>query len=322
MGDLDAAEKSLTESVRLNPNSGEYRWRLANLQLRQGEVESAVTQIGKALELDPALRPAALALLAKTGAELSTIESVWPDDRASRLALLRALSTSRSASEPPIESLDRQWSRLAADSEVPSVAESRPFLNHLVARGETELARRRWVDVHELNGEVDDVFASEANLVWNGGFEQVLSGGPLGWQIRSSPGAEVERVVRSDDDTGHVVRVEFDGSENLSFAGLRQVAVVPGGSRYELSYRVRSDRVSTDQGPLVELLPGNGGPALYSGPMILGTSEWRDESAEVEVPVGVETVQLRLRRSKSRQIDSRIAGTVWIDDVELRRPDR
>jgi O-antigen ligase len=318
LGDLEGAEQSLAESVRLNPISGEYRWRLANLQLRRGEVDKAVQQIGRALEFDRRLREPALALLVKSGADLAAIDAVWPDDRDARLNLLRALSAGRVSTEPAsVGDLESQWRRIAAAQPAPTLKQAQPYIAYLLERGETGLARERWIEVNVLNGHRDTEFESRDNLVWNGSFELELSGAPLGWQVGETSGVTVEQT----ESTGQVDRVglqlEFDGSENLSYASVRQQVVVDGGVAHTLSYSVRSEDVTTDQGLVVEVVPGHGGRALYVGPMIVGSADWQTQTGTFLIPEETSTVLVRLRRTKSRQIDNRIQGTLWFDRFRL-----
>ena len=320
LGNLDGAGASVAESVRLNPISGEYRWRLANLQLRRGEVDDGVQQIGNAVELDPSLRGPALALLVKSGAELAAIDAVWPDDRDARLNLLRSLSAGRVSTEPvPVRDMESQWRRIASAYPAPSLKEARPYIAHLLERDETGLARDRWIEVNVLNGHGDAEFESRDNLIWNGNFELELAGTPLGWQAGTTSGVTVEQKETVGQTDGVALQLEFDGSENLSYASVRQQVVIEGGVEHTLSYWMRSEDVTTDQGLVVEVVPGRGGGALYVGPMILGNADWQTQTGTFQVPEETSTVLVRLRRNKSRQIDCRIQGTVWLDGFRLQR---
>jgi len=323
LGEQHAAETAMVESVRLNPASGEYRWRLANLQLRLGKLESALEQIGRALELEPRLRGAALALLLKSGVDMESIERIWPADRDSRIALLQALSSGGLGEEnSSLLDLETQWRALAELESPPTVAESRAYISYLLERGELERARDRWIEVQELNGESDPDFADRSDLIWNGQFSLPLSGTPLGWQVSHTKGVSIECEADSTSSGGRVLRVDFDGSANLSFVGLRQAVIADGGGRYSLSYAARSKEVTTDQGPFLEV-SADGGAVLFRGPMMLESSEWqRYEGEPFDLPLGVELMELRLRRIQSRRIDSKIRGHIWLDDLVLRRIDR
>ena len=320
-GDLAAAEVSIRESVRLNPRSGPYRWRLANLELRQGNDDRAVEEVGQAIELDPRLRAPALALLLKMDADFSRIDAVWPDDRASRLALLRSLSSGNSGSEPALESLESQWKRLAGEDPPLELKEAKPYLDHLMKRGEAALALERWIDVMSANGHRDMEFENRETFIWNGNFEQDLAGAPLGWQLSRPSGYVVERVGDEGVANSTALRLDFDGSENLSFSGLRQQVVVQPGEKYALSYSVRAAGVTTDEGVFLEVLPATGGQPLYAGPRSSGSNGWEVFEAELEVPADTDTLQIRLRRCRGRRHRSR-SGIGSPTDPRARCPAR
>ena len=53
--------------------------------------------------------------------------------------------------------------------------------------------------------------------------------------------------------------------------------------------------------------------------MINGTHDWGTEMIEFSPPEGCEAVVVRLRRKPSRRFDSKISGTVWLDDFRLEK---
>jgi hypothetical protein len=88
---------------------------------------------------------------------------------------------------------------------------------------------------------------------------------------------------------------------------------------YRLSYGWKSKWISTDQGPFVEVY-GYDQQGLYlKGPMITGTHLWRTETLEFTPPEECHAVVVRLRRLPSRRFDSKIAGTLWLDDFKLEK---
>jgi hypothetical protein len=53
--------------------------------------------------------------------------------------------------------------------------------------------------------------------------------------------------------------------------------------------------------------------------MIKGTNLWQTETLEFTPPEECNAVVVRLRRLKSRRFDSKIAGTLWLDDFKLEK---
>ncbi len=90
-GKIGDAEASYLESIRLNPGSADYRWRVANFYTRAGSLEKALPHFKLALGADPRLRPSAFQLLLRSGAGLEAIESAWPESPAAREDLARLI---------------------------------------------------------------------------------------------------------------------------------------------------------------------------------------------------------------------------------------
>ncbi len=53
--------------------------------------------------------------------------------------------------------------------------------------------------------------------------------------------------------------------------------------------------------------------------MLKGTNLWHTETLEFAPPEECNAVVIRLRRLKSRRFDSKIAGTLWLDDFKLKK---
>ena len=116
-------------------------------------------------------------------------------------------------------------------------------------------------------------------LVFNSGFEAAFLGTSLDWSVRKSGAAQARRDSEVFFEGGWALRITFDGTTNLSYDHVAQVVVVRPG-RHRLTARVRTQDITTHQG-----------------------------------------VKLRVvdTRQKSRKLDNKIAGTVWLDDVSLVR---
>ena len=86
---------------------------------------------------------------------------------------------------------------------------------------------------------------------------------------------------------------------------------------YRLSYGWKSKWITTDQGPFVEIYGYDQKGLYHKGPMITGTNLWHTEAIEFAPPEECHAVVVRLRRLPSRRFDSKIAGTLWLDDFKI-----
>jgi hypothetical protein len=94
------------------------------------------------------------------------------------------------------------------------------------------------------------------------------------------------------------------------------VAVEPGQA-YELRFVAKSERLSTDRGPYMEVR-GMECPGLRAiSPEITGSRPWSSEIVTFEVPEECRVVRVAVRRDESLKFDNKIAGDFWIDDLEI-----
>ncbi len=150
-----------------------------------------------------------------------------------------------------------------------------------------------------------------ANALFNGGFERALGGPGFAWQVQKLAGVEVDRDSGAHGGA-YALRVSFGGTANVSFAGVTQRAVVAPG-RHVLTAWVKSAGITTNEAPHLHVWPVN---AKSEG--LSGTREWQRVRVEFDVPAGVDVVTVGVCREASMKIESKIAGVVWVDEVELR----
>ena len=155
----------------------------------------------------------------------------------------------------------------------------------------------------------------------NPGFEDELTGRGFDWCYWKEKDSKFE-IMRVNHDTwegDYALRVNFSGRENIEFYHVYQIITADPQAKYRLTYAWKSQGITTDQGPFVEIY-GYDKEGLYrAGPMITGTHEWSKESIEFEMPKGCRAAVVRLRRQPSNRFDSRIRGTVWLDGFRLEK---
>jgi hypothetical protein len=115
------------------------------------------------------------------------------------------------------------------------------------------------------------------------------------------------------------LRVNFSGRENIAFHHVYQIFTAETQTKYRLTYAWKSQGITTDQGPFIEVY-GYDKEGLYeTGPMVTGTQKWHEVSIEFDVPEGCRAAVVRLRRLPSSRFDSKIRGTLWLDDFRLEK---
>lgn len=198
------------------------------------------------------------------------------------------------------------WQGMVQDGE-PDADVVLQYTHFLVAKKKVPAARDIW---HKFNGTEGMTNAGFENEITRRGFDwRYVEDQKKNWEIR--------RVRSSASEESHSLRISYGGEENIAFHHLYQIVPVVPLQSYRLSYEWKSKWITTDQGPFVEIY-GYDQKGLYQkGAMILGTNSWQTKTIEFAVPVECHAVVVRLRRLKSRRFDSKIAGTLWLDDFKL-----
>lgn len=153
----------------------------------------------------------------------------------------------------------------------------------------------------------------------NAGFEKEVTG--LGFDWRYTPDNEnkwtIRRTTSNAFNGAYSLKIIFEGKENVSFAHLYQVTPVDPSKVYRLTYNWRSNDISTDQGPFIDIYGYDCKNFYFKGPMIFGTNDWKEQNVEFTIPENCHAVVIRLRRQMSRRFDNKISGTLWLDNFGL-----
>jgi hypothetical protein len=155
----------------------------------------------------------------------------------------------------------------------------------------------------------------------NPGFETDFIGSGYDWCYwKEKDGIfEVMRVNHDTWEGDYALKVNFSGRENIAFHHVYQIITAEPQTRYRLTYAWKSQGITTDQGPFIEVY-GYDKEGLYkAGPMITGSHKWREVSIEFDMPEGCRAAVMRLRRLPSSRFDSKIRGTLWLDDFRLEK---
>jgi hypothetical protein len=155
----------------------------------------------------------------------------------------------------------------------------------------------------------------------NPGFEKSVTRQGLDWRHWGEKDGtwELRRVYNEAAEGNYALKIKFNGQENISFRHLYQIFAVDPQETYRLTYAWKSRGITTDQGPFVEII-GYDTQGLYrAGPMITGSNGWYEVSITFEAPADSRAAVVRLRRRTSMRFDSKIRGTVWLDDFRLEK---
>jgi hypothetical protein len=157
----------------------------------------------------------------------------------------------------------------------------------------------------------------------NPGFERPLTGLGFDWHQNGGKNNdwELKRVHSGAVQGDFALRITFGGQANLSFQHVYQIFAATPLARYRLRYAWKCRGITTDQGPFVEIFSYDKSGLYRAGPMMTGTHGWREDAIEFDMPAGCHAAVVRLRRHPSMHFDSKIRGSIWLDNFRLEKID-
>ncbi|MCI0485050.1 MAG: tetratricopeptide repeat protein [Blastocatellia bacterium] len=318
-GDRAAAEESLREALALAPNNRKAHWQLANLLLRQGRLNESLEEFHVATRSDRSLLPATLDLLWRaSNGDVGTVKTIAGNQSQAKFLLIQFLVKQSRAKEAAevFTTLDRD-ERLAS-------AESATFLNSLVAGNHLELAREIWSDVM---GSDSALVRKKVFLLWNGGFESDILKGftQFDWEIEQSKYARVLIDTGTARTGSRSLRIDFAGQNTTVLDGeVKQRILVRAGRRYRLECYVKTQGLTTPEGPRVVISDGSSKWIAASSAVASGSSDWQHLTVDFVAPPGSEgntlALYVSIKRKPEFSYDDPTRGTIWFDDFKIIEP--
>jgi tetratricopeptide (TPR) repeat protein len=313
-GDLARAREAFLQAKKTYPLSAEVAWHYGNFLLRLGELEPAFAEMRRAVESDP-----------KRGAEaFSRAFRAEPDvDR----ILNRALPPNRDVYVDVIwdQITDGQtgialqvWDRLVAIHPRLPLRDVFPLIGALRNSKRIADARRVWDQAVIVAG-MADLQGPPGSVLWDGGFESGIAGGGYSWLFPEGlQNVQISIDARETHSGDHSLRLTFDGKSIVSSMDVCHYVPVSPATSYRFSAWVKTSAVTTDQGVRFELRSqGAQDISVAVTPELHGSEPW----THIEIPWSsgkdVQEVQVCLVRFLSDQLENKIKGTTWVDDVAL-----
>lgn len=204
--------------------------------------------------------------------------------------------------------------RSAADAGFNEIHLTSSYIDALLRSHRYDQAQRDWVG---YLGQNRDGYP-DRNLLFNASFELDPTSAAFDWRIQ--PGGEVETIRDTMAHQGQrSLRIRFPGNSNVSYTNATQLARVhPGG--YLLRAWVRTQELTTNEGPRIEIVDPESATRLdVQSEPFTGTRDWTLFEQPFLVSPGTNLVAIRVVRQPSKKFDNKIAGTFWMDSLELTR---
>lgn len=306
-GDAQRAQRAAQMASALGPNLAPLQMRLANFYFNRSDFTTALRHTSRTLELTRVYDAVIFSYYRRFGLPLQQVlQHGLPQLPEARYAYFQHLL---GWAEPA--TVLQVWPWLCADHQ-PPLELATLYIRYLARQSLWEQAAQTW---RQMAPQPPEQYLVTEHL-YNGGFEHPFQPVPFDWQTSPPAGAVISQSTDRPRSGRQCLKIEFLGQENVVFRHVSQSCWLRQGE-YQFEIWVRTDGLTTDQG--VYFSVEHPGPASYQNrsESLLRTTGWQKVELRFRMPrPGLATI--RVCRDPSRKIDSKIRGTVWIDDASLK----
>jgi tetratricopeptide (TPR) repeat protein len=324
MGRTSEAESALNKAFDVHTYSPLIRWQAGNFFLRRGNLPKMYECFKIACRYDVSKMRIATELAWKIDPEHSQIlYKLVPDTLPANMDYLNFL-----VARGELELARPVWQR-CLKNEIPQDYELKPYfafnyVDHLVAKNLVTDALRVWngILLKAETGLSDSRWKNadgSQNLVWNGSFENEIMRGGFDWCYRETPEIKFQVDIENRMNGLKSLQADFEKG-NISGESLHQIVPVMSPGDYVLDFYVQTKNLTTDQMPyfFIQGHPDPGGAAGQSNPFP-STTSWIKLSFPFTVKEGCKAVRLSMMRNRSTKIDNKISGSLWLDEIVIRK---
>lgn len=307
---FENAEAAFRRAIDLAPEYSNPRWYYGNFLLRRGRADEAIEQLRKAAQYDSIYREQAFAIAWNYFEGDTDRVDQFASNNPDAYATLAKFYATRGRGEDAL----RIWNRIA-ESEKPRLK----WIGEAIAQ--TLYEQRRYRTALDFVRQTSGNLSLNAGSVTNGGFESRSSDErfpKFDWYLARSD-SSVEAFI--DSRVAHTgarsVRLTFRKFSSPTLDQLWQVVAISSGGRYRLTFWAKRENLRGGSLPLVEVATADGSQTIAaSAPLGIGTGGWERYTIDFESPENTEGVIVRIAREPCAT-DCALAGTIWLDDVEL-----
>lgn len=298
----------------LAPRLPNYQWALGNFYLAHNDLKEAFSHFRMVLAAVPFYDQQIFTTAWKGSGDPQTILSeLIPDNMSVEIRYLGYLVTTGHLDDAGVV-----WDRLAHSGKVPAWAASL-YMDTLIGAHQSSAAYKVWNSLRTMGSLPATYATTSQNLVENGDFENPLLGFGFGWRVAQVAGV----YVGLDDSTFHSpsksLMIEFSGKQNVDYHNVYQLVPVQPNHRYRLLAYMKTQGITTDSGPRMEVHDAYN-PALlnkYTDQLTGTTDSWTPLSLTFTTSPKTDLISIVIARVPSEEFINQIAGKVWVDDVSL-----
>ena len=303
-GDTRWAEYAMRKAVWVDRANPKIIWEAGMFYLAEGELQEAAPYFKKYLTLIPLDYEGLYTMLHAVGAKPDyVLEQVLPPEYQSYDRYFKFLVAYKQSAE-----LSEVWERRGLWK--PAGADYLAYCDFLIETGRVQGAQDVWSELMQrLHPE--SMTRESSNMIFNGDFEYPLQDGGFDWKTGNADGVQifVDSDIKKSGRSSLAAR--FSGNTNPGIYVAQQVVAVKPKQHYRISAQIRTDRLTTRNGALLEVLGQSCPSLLVRSEVITGTNDWRQLELEFATPADCSLIKIGIKREQSEKFDNKISGQVW-----------
>ena len=317
-GDSQCADHAFERIRSLAPMDPEAVSLTANYYLLSNRPSLALEQFRHLLRIAPGYEQDVFRICASAGYPIGQLEQTFIDAGPQVVVAY----VSYLAGQGQLDSVHQLWNdlvRKAANGEFPlTLAVVAPYVDRLLQLGNGEELETVRLDLENLKL-VTNQPGAESNLVFNGDFEQPPSSDGFDWRKSDARYPRVDFTAGDSHSGNHSMRVDFTVGRNETYLLAYQWLPLLPDFHYILSAYVRSDSITSDNGPRLEIYDPLCRTCLdVSSESTVGTTPWHEVHLEFSTGPTTRLGRLEVVRLSGRTFPRDITGVFWLDDVSLK----
>ncbi|MGH9396023.1 MAG: tetratricopeptide repeat protein [Terriglobia bacterium] len=309
------AEECMRRADILAPRIPAFQWAIGNFFLLHNNLNEAFHHFQMVLAAVPYYDGPIFNTAWKASGDANAILSgLIPNNASANLRYLGyLLTTNRLEQAKPV------WERLAHSPQKFSADGAALYMDVLIGAHQSAEAYKVWGTLRTKGVIPATDESTSQNLVENGDFEDPLLGIGFDWRIAGVAGV----YVGLDDSTFHSpaksLMIQFPGNQNVDYHNVYQLVPVLPSHRYHLLAYMKSQGITTDSGPRMEVRDAYNSALLdkYTDQLTGTTPAWVPLSLDFETGPKTDLLTIAIARAASQEFVNQIAGKFWVDDVTL-----
>lgn len=314
-GDNAKAEECMRRADALAPRIPGFQWAIGNFFLFHNNVQESFKHFRMVLDGFTGYEDAIYNTAWKaSGNGPLILASLIPNSPGPEIDYLNYLLSTQRLSET-----GAVWDRLAASPDKFPASDMAFYLDVLIGAHQPDRAWKVWTTLREKGLIPPTYLETPQNLVENGNFENALLGYGFGWRVAAVSGVYVDLDDSAYHSAAKSLLIQFPGNQNLEYHNVYQFVPVHPSTHYHLSAFMKTDNITTDSGPRIEVKDAYNPSALdkYSDQLTGTSPTWSPLSIDFETGPKTSLVVVDIARPVSQEFLNQIAGKVWVDDVTL-----